>query len=82
MNSPDPSKIPKLDDLLGASVMMISVSYKNNEYFRCSYFVYNNVKDDIPVVNDQVDINLIYRTFLTDKPRIMVRDIDWEVLNK
>lgn len=61
---------------------MISVSFKNNEFFRCSYFVYNNVKDDIPVVNDQVDINLVYRTFLTDKPWIMVWDIDWEGLNK
>lgn len=62
--------------------MMISVSYWNNEFFWCSYFVYNNVKDDIPVVNDQVDINLVYRTFLTDKPWIIVRDIDWGGLNQ
>lgn len=52
LNAPNPKKIPKIDDLLGASAMMISASFKNNEFFRCSYFVYNNILDEKMIVDD------------------------------
>lgn len=62
--------------------MMISASYKKNEFFRCSYFVYNNIIDERYLTNEGVDINYVYWTFLTDKPRIIVWDINWEMLNR
>jgi len=46
LQPPNPNLIPSLDDLLGASVMMISASFKGQEFFWCSYFVYNNCKDE------------------------------------
>ncbi len=33
LNAPDPEKIPSREDLLGASAIMISASYRNNEFF-------------------------------------------------
>lgn len=48
------------------------------EFFRCSYFVYNNCKEDIQFDLSNFDINLLFRTFLTDKPRILVKDIEWD----
>lgn len=47
VDSPNPQLIPTLDDLLGASALMICAFYKNQEFFRCSYFVYNNYKQDV-----------------------------------
>ena len=42
---PDHRLIPTLDDLLGATLLMISAIYDGREFFRCSYFVYNNFDD-------------------------------------
>ena len=80
MNPPDIEKIPTIEDLLGPSVLMVCAFYNNQEFFRCSYFVYNNdIKKDSSELNEEnFDINSIYRCFLTDKPRIKLTDIDWE----
>ena len=47
IRAPDPRLIPSLDDLLGASVLMISAQFLSQEFFRCSYFVYNNCKEEV-----------------------------------
>lgn len=46
VSPPDVSQIPSLEDLLGATLLMISVVYNGEEFFRCSYFVYNNFEDE------------------------------------
>jgi len=43
--------IPTLDDLLGASAIMICAFYQGEEFFRCSYFVYNNYRDEVAEIN-------------------------------
>ena len=80
MDAPDIEQIPTLEDLLGPSVLMVCALYNNQEFFRCSYFVYNNDirKDAIELNEENFDVNSIYRCFLTDKPRIKLSDIDWE----
>ena len=57
---------------------MISAQFMGQEFFRCSYFVYNNLKDELQIDPNNLDINLVFRTFLTDKPRILIKDIEWE----
>lgn len=44
--APDHRLIPTFDDLLGATLLMISAVYNESEFFRCSYFVYNNFQDE------------------------------------
>ena len=46
VSPPNPKLIPSLEDLLGATLLMISVVYNGEEFFRCSYFVYNNFEDE------------------------------------
>ena len=86
-NPPDSTKIP-LDDLLGVTALIISASFKNKEFFRAGYFVYNTLdsvefyqKDinyqEIPQYA-QVDISKVYRNILADKPRIVRYSADWD----
>lgn len=44
INPPDHTKIPP-NDLLGPTVLMISCHYRFQEFFRCSYFVFNGYYD-------------------------------------
>jgi len=44
VNPPDPSLIPQ-SELLGVTAILISVSYKQKEFFRAGYFVYNSIEE-------------------------------------
>lgn len=58
---------------------MICAFYREEEFFRCSYFVYNNYKEDTSNLNpENFDINLVYRKFINEHPRIIIKEIDWE----
>lgn len=46
VTAPNHEMIPTFDDLLGATLLMISAMYNGREFFRCSYFVYNNFDDE------------------------------------
>jgi histone chaperone ASF1 len=39
---PDYRKIPSKDDILGVTALIVTVSYKNQEFFRCGYYIYNS----------------------------------------
>jgi histone chaperone ASF1 len=45
-DGPDPGKIPE-DDLLGATVLMISCSYKTKEFIRIGYWVSNSYTEPL-----------------------------------
>jgi histone chaperone ASF1 len=79
VDPPNPALIPSMNDLLGPSVLMISALYKSSEFFRVSYFVYNNYVEEVPggLNESNFDINKVFRCVLTDKPRIKLNDIDW-----
>lgn len=77
-NAPDPSKIPK-DDLVGLTAVLLSCSYKDQEFLRIGYFVRvefedENLKED-PPANPSVD--QLQRHLLESDPRITHYAIDW-----
>lgn len=41
VNAPDHLKIPSQDDILGVTALIISVSYKEKEFFRAGYYLCN-----------------------------------------
>ena len=82
IDPPKKNLIPSLEDLLGMSALMISCSFKNNEFFRCSYYVRNDYMDNEEIINENnFDINKVFRCFYTVKPKIIVNDIDWDEMN-
>ena len=74
-------KIPSKEDLLGVTALIISVSYKKKEFFRCGYYVYNNYYEQELIENDpqEVIITRVMRNILSDKPRITRFDINWDL---
>lgn len=77
-NPPDHSRICQ-EELLGVTAVILSVSYKQKEFFRVGYYVYNYYED--PELNDNppdvVRIDKITRNILADKPRITRFEIKW-----
>lgn len=61
---------------------MISGVYNGREFLRCGYYVSVNYAD-VDLQNDppeKVDIGMLQRTILSDKPRIFKIPIDWGVM--
>ncbi|KRX02919.1 Histone chaperone, ASF1-like protein [Pseudocohnilembus persalinus] len=77
--APDPKKIPSKEDLMGITAIILSVSYKNQEFFRVGYYLYNVYVDQELLENDpeEVVIEKVQRQILANKPRITRFDIDW-----
>jgi len=65
---------------LGITALIITVTYKDQEFFRIGYYVYNNYLNPELLENDQesFEIEKVYRNILEDKPRITRFDINWE----
>lgn len=82
---PDPLKIPSVDDLVGATVLMVCALYRSQEFFRCSYFVYNNF-DDTQMPNEGMDekdlreipYKDIRREILHDQAIVLKKEILWD----
>lgn len=75
---PDYTKVPS-KDILGVTVVMITAMYRRQEFFRCSYFVYNNYADDATANNKSVlDIEKVIRSILIKEPRLRINDILWD----
>ncbi|KAM3145473.1 hypothetical protein pb186bvf_002517 [Paramecium bursaria] len=76
---PDYKKIPTKEDLFGITAIILSVSYKSQEFFRVGYYVYNNYTSQENIENEPAEIIIedISRQILCDKPRITRFDIDW-----
>lgn len=75
---PDHTKIPA-KDILGVTVIMITAMYRRQEFFRCSYFVYNNYADDAGANNKSaLEIDKVVRSILIKEPRIRINEILWD----
>jgi hypothetical protein len=62
--------------------MMITALFRRQEFFRCSFFVYNNYKDPkLSIDSEDIYIDQIMRSILVDKPRIRVNEIIWDYSN-
>jgi histone chaperone ASF1 len=40
-NPPDYARIPSKDDVLGVTAIILTVSFRSQEFFRVGYYVYN-----------------------------------------
>ena len=77
VQAPDFTKIP-IKDLLGVTVLMVTAMYRQQEFFRCSYFVYNDYPSDLSSSKEQIDISKVTRNILVKEPRIRYNEILWE----
>ena len=74
---PDFSKIPN-GEILGTSAILISVSYKGQEFFRVGYYVVNEYIDNSVEPPPQPQLDQIQRRVNCENPRIMRFEIDWD----
>ncbi|KNC73695.1 hypothetical protein SARC_13747, partial [Sphaeroforma arctica JP610] len=76
---PKPELIPR-DSLMGATVVLLTCSYKGNEFVNVGYYVNNDyndseLSDDPPEIPDYTKL---FRNILTEKPCVTRMDIDWD----
>ena len=82
-DAPDSSKIP-INDIIGVTVVLVTCSYKDQEFARVGYYVnneyipYDGYSEDIHGPPQQpLDLTKICRTILADKPRVTRFPINW-----
>lgn len=79
---PDIAKIPA-DDAVGVTVVLITASYREQEFVRVGYYVNNEYEDqelkDEPPLEPQ--FNKLVRTIATDQPRVTKFKINWDSAN-
>ena len=76
---PNFSALPS-SDIVGVTIILLTCSYKNQEFLRVGYYVNNEYVDEhmreeppaVPVLEKLV------RSILSDKPRVTKYPIDWE----
>ncbi|XP_072023675.1 histone chaperone asf1b-B-like [Amphiura filiformis] len=76
---PDPTTIPA-GDALGVTVVLITCSFRNQEFVRVGYYVNNEYLDpemkETPPMQPQWD--QVTRNILASNPRVTRFNIDWE----
>jgi len=77
-DAPDPSKIAD-KDLIGATVVLITCSYHNQEFIRVGYFVNNGYEAEEMNENppEKPDITQVHRNIMADQPRVTRFKINW-----
>ena len=77
---PNFSVLPS-QDIVGVTIILLTCSYRNQEFLRVGYYVNNEYEDEAmredPPANPQID--KLMRNILADKPRVTKFPIDWEV---
>lgn len=69
--APNPAKVPT-QDILGATIVLLTCTYKNKEFLRVGYYV-NNEYVDPPLTENppaKPDISQIRRTVADKEPRV------------
>ena len=77
--APSPSKIPP-EDLLGVTVILLTASYKDQEFIRVGYYVNNAYETEELRENppEKVDLTQVRREVLVSKPRVTRFNIKWD----
>jgi len=77
-DAPDANKIPD-QDLIGATVVLITCSYHNQEFIRVGYFVNNDYESEElrETPPEKPDINQVQRNIMADQPRVTRFKINW-----
>jgi len=78
-NSPDPVKIP-VADAVGVTVVLLTCSYRSQEFIRVGYYVNNEYGDselkENPPTTPQFD--KLMRNILATNPRVTRFKVDWD----
>jgi len=91
-DAPDPSTIPSTD-ILGVTVILVTCSYREEEFVRVGYYVNNEYTMEEGEMGDDsngearepptpLDMGKVVRTILADKPRVTRFPINWGDLSK
>jgi len=84
-DAPDPTLIPE-SDLIGITVILVTCSYREQEFARVGYYVNNeyrpfegyNVMEHGEIVPESpIDLSKVFRTIVADKPRVTRFPIQW-----
>uniref|UniRef100_A0A7S1C5P9 Anti-silencing function protein 1 n=1 Tax=Bicosoecida sp. CB-2014 TaxID=1486930 RepID=A0A7S1C5P9_9STRA len=76
---PDPSRIPKTD-VLGVTVVLITCSYKSQEFIRVGYYVNNEWGEELAegeAPPEDMEPAKVVRNILAEKPRVTRFPVDW-----
>jgi histone chaperone ASF1 len=81
-DAPAIEKLPDEDDLLGVTVVLVTCSYKEREFVRVGYYVNNEYTGEYdeevgPPKGKNLDLRLVQRQILADKPRVTKFPINW-----
>lgn len=76
--APSPDKIPA-SDLLGVTVILLTASYKDQEFIRVGYYVNNAYESEELRENppEEVQLDKVRREVLASKPRVTRFNINW-----
>lgn len=85
-DAPDPAQLPP-EEVLGVTVVLVTCSYQSHEFIRVGYYVNNEYTDPVFLANEDpekqlpvypnVDMKLVQRHILADKPRVTKFAIPW-----
>lgn len=80
-DAPNPAALPP-DDILGVTVVLVTCSYREREFVRVGYYVNNAYtvalpEDQEPPSFPELDMKLVQRQILADKPRVTKFPIQW-----
>ncbi|KAG9300628.1 hypothetical protein G9A89_005228 [Geosiphon pyriformis] len=76
----DHTKIPP-NDILGVTVIIITCSFRNQEFVRVGYYVNNEYIDEELRENppEEIQLEKLYKNILADKPRVTRLRIKWDL---
>jgi histone chaperone ASF1 len=76
---PDKAKIPA-DDAVGVTVVLITASYREQEFVRVGYYVTNEYEDPEMRENppDEPQFDKLVRTIAANEPRVTKFKINWD----
>lgn len=75
---PELSQIPR-DDLIGVTVLLLTCSYRGQEFIRVGYYLSNEYDNEEMKLNppELPQPQLIVRNILDERPRVTLFAIDW-----
>jgi len=75
--APDHSQIPQ-EDLVGVTVVLVTCSFKDQEFIRIGYYVNNEYPDyDAENPPAHIDATRLHRSILADQPRVTRFNVNW-----
>mmetsp|Transcript_11115 Transcript_11115/g.41524 ORF Transcript_11115/g.41524 Transcript_11115/m.41524 type:complete len:247 (+) Transcript_11115:60-800(+) len=78
-SSPDYNRI-RTEDLIGATIVLVTCSYRDHEFVRVGYYVVNELDPPLQegeALPARIDMSKVHRNILADRPRITRFPINW-----